>query len=147
MLIVEKVFVLLIVFQIKHFLADYPFQTQYMLGKFRREDWIGPLAAHAGLHALLTLAIAFVAGGDQLLILAGVDFWSHFTMDRIKASPNLLGRFKPLTPSGYQIALKDGDECKLQSNRFFWWSLGVDQMVHHLTHYGIIFALVTPPWS
>ena len=42
----------------------------------------------------------------------------------VKASPKMLGRFKP-------------------DNKYFWWSLGGDQMWHHLTHYLIIYLVIT----
>lgn len=118
-----EIFTLLIIYQIKHFLCDYPLQIPYMLQKISKDKWILPLASHAGVHALFTLIIVLVVNAN-LWWLAIFDFVIHFTMDRIKASPNLLNRFEI-------------------SNKFFWWSLGFDQMVHHLTHYVIIFALVT----
>jgi hypothetical protein len=122
------IFVLLVVYQLKHFLADYPLQGTYMLGKFKLHGWVRPLAAHAGVHGLLTLAIALLFIGKKSFFvpvaLAVFDFTIHFTMDRIKASPNMLGRFKDFY------------------DKRFWWSLGFDQMVHHLTHYTIIYVLV-----
>ena len=119
----EKLFGLLVIFQIKHFLADYPLQTPYMLGKFKGGlEWISPLALHSLVHALFTLAI-LLAFAPSLWALAFLDFTVHFIQDRIKASPNLLGRFKP-------------------DNKFFWWALGQDQMVHHLTHYIIIWLII-----
>src|SRR5271166_324283 len=99
------VFVLLLVYQLKHFIADYPLQTSYMLGKFMEKGWVVPLAAHAGIHASLTLAIALyyqaARGGHTSVLLAlGLavfDFSIHFTMDRIKASSKLMGRWKALS--------------------------------------------------
>lgn len=166
-------FVLLVVFQIKHFLADYPLQTPWMLGKGREDGWFLPLAAHAGVHAGLTLVISglylvIVDPQDVIpawlpLPLALLDFTLHFTMDRIKASPRWLGRWQVLSsrdfarlPSLRQSRgwrhLRGGgitnngaiiaDEL-LSSNTYFWWALGLDQMVHHLTHYVIIFVLIT----
>jgi len=117
-----EIFILLIVYQIKHFLCDFPLQTAYMLGKMNKDHWVLPLASHAGVHALFTLLIVAIVN-INLWWLSVVDFIIHFTMDRIKASPNLLNRFK------------------LDDKRF-WWALGFDQMVHHLTHYFIIFMLV-----
>lgn len=104
---------LLILFQLKHFVADYPLQTPYMLGKFKSfPDYLLPLAAHAGVHALFTAAIAVAFKRfDVLFILVSLDFVTHFIIDRIKASPNMLGRFKP-------------------DQRQFWWALGFDQMAH-----------------
>lgn len=118
------VFGLLILFQIKHFVADYPLQTRYMLGKFKEHGWIKPLAAHCGVHAGFTFAIAFAFVDFGLsLFVALLDFVIHFTMDRIKASPKLLGRFTAIDPK-------------------FWWALGFDQMIHHLTHYLIILVII-----
>jgi len=126
----NDLFILLGLFQVKHFLSDYPLQTQWMLGKSKAKGWVLPLLAHAGVHAAFTAAIVTYAtwdvkGGLIFQILAPIfDFVVHFTMDRIKASPNMLGRFKPDRP-------------------YFWWSLGLDQAVHHSTHYIIIWALVS----
>lgn len=120
-----NIFILLVLFQLKHFIADYPLQGQYMLGKFKSGyEWILPLVAHSSVHALGTFIVSIIFVSLPIAIgLAILDFIIHSTMDRIKASPNLLGRFKP-------------------DNRYFWWSLGFDQMVHHLTHYLIIFIII-----
>lgn len=118
-------FALLILFQIKHFVADFPLQGQYMLGKFKSgTEWILPLMAHSSVHAMGTFIISILfVSFNVALSLAVLDFVIHSTMDRIKASPNLLGRFS-------------------MDNKYFWWSLGFDQMVHHLTHYVIIFIIL-----
>jgi hypothetical protein len=139
-----KIFLLLIVFQVKHFFADFPLQNEYMLGKFREHGWIAPLSAHCTVHAVLTyyisvLALYTVPGG--LIIAAQLsifDFGIHFLMDRIKASPTLLGRYKALSTGEFRAATLD----QKNGNVLFWWSLGFDQMVHHLTHYFIIWRLV-----
>ncbi len=123
-------FILLVAFQLKHWLCDYRFQTPYMLGKFKPEGWLGPLAAHAGAHALGTFNVACLAmWGRQItaenfgvvLALAAFDFVVHFAVDRVKV---VLGR--GLTPAEPR----------------FWRQLGADQAAHHLTHYAIIFALL-----
>lgn len=120
------VFLLLVIYQFKHFLADFPLQTEYMLRKFRRTDWVLPLSAHAGTHAISTLFIVAIFTQNILLAvgLAIFDFIIHFIMDRIKASPDLLGRWGP-------------------SESKFWYMVGIDQMVHHLTHYTIIYFIIT----
>ncbi len=147
---------LLLIYQLKHFLCDFPLQTEYMLGKFKA-DWgfLKPLSAHAGVHALATflIALAFNCGGLSLS-LALFDFVVHFSMDRLKAGPKYLGRFKPLTSSEYQTAKSvlsstsgwfgetKKEKAQLRSNKLFWISLGVDQLVHHVTHYAIIAVIV-----
>ena len=121
----EKVFALFIVFQTKHFITDFLLQTPYMLRKERLSGWVLPLLSHALVHALFTLGIILVVN-KSLWWLAIVDLVVHFSVDRIKASPHLLNRFKI-------------------SEKYFWWVLGADQMSHHLTHYWIIWMLVTTP--
>ena len=122
----EILFILLVLFQIKHFAADFPLQTQYMLGKFKKDNWILPLSAHAAVNAFITLTIA-LAFSDSFYVITFVtlvDFITHFIMDRIKASPDLLGKWKP-------------------TDTMFWNVVGIDQMVHHLTHYFIIYLIIT----
>lgn len=157
----KTVFFLLIIYQIKHFLADYPLQGKYMLGKFKPyPDFILPLLAHAGVHGLFTFLIVLCFRGPHLALSLGLmDMTIHFVVDRIKASPDLLGRFEALSKTEMKRIIKnkariarkrlDHDydwekrtKKKLKSNVFFWWALGADQMAHHLTHYLIIYLLL-----
>jgi len=50
---------LLMLFAIKHYLADRTLQTLWMVeGKRRRGlSFVGPLAAHCGIHGILTTAV------------------------------------------------------------------------------------------
>lgn len=131
-----QLFILLFIFQIKHFLADFPLQNEYMLGKFKEKDWILPLTAHSGVHALFTFLISLIFLDIYDSIYLGLfDFVIHFTMDRIKASPKMLGRYVGLSKSDFIAGVTDEQK---KSNKKFWLSLGLDQMVHHLTHYIII---------
>jgi hypothetical protein len=153
-----KIFILLVVYQLKHFIADYPLQGKYMLGKFKAGwDFLLPLSLHCLVHAVFTFLISIWIAP---IAVAVFDFIVHFIMDRIKASPKYLGRFKALNEFEWRVheskiyrALEEGalydcnnaetyfHERKIQ-NKYFWWSLGLDQMVHHLTHYIIIFKLI-----
>lgn len=146
-------FQLLVLFQLKHFLADYLFQTPYMLGKFKSgKQWVLPLLAHSSVHAAFTFGIVLCVKLSAVfaLKLSLLDLVAHAAMDRIKANPELLGRFKALSAREMGV-IKRGPsipsqivpfEEALRSNTYFWWSLGLDQMVHHLTHYYIIWCLV-----
>lgn len=140
---ITRIFLLLIAFQIKHWLADYPLQGRYMLGKFR-DDWgfFFPLLAHVGVHAGFTLLIALGTGATVALALICTlfDASAHFVMDRIKASKRYLGRWQTLTTDTARTATKK----QWRSNDYFWWTVGFDQAVHHLTHYVIIWWLVHP---
>lgn len=170
------IFVLLVAFQIKHFFADYPLQTSYMLKKFLGgRQWIWPLTLHSGVHALFTLTICFLVR-PSMWWLCLLDFVVHFTMDRIKASPNMLGRYKALSSEEYMVnfrfanwhltdtsdlynrgfsdeqvhsvrlndirTIEEGRKA-LKHNTYFWWSLGFDQMIHHLTDLTIVYCLVS----
>jgi hypothetical protein len=117
-------FQLLVLFQLKHFIADFPLQREYMLKKFLPGwEFFIPLATHCFVHALLTLAIV-IAVNSSLWWLAVIDFFVHFIMDRIKSGPKYLGRFQDRSRAG------------------FWNSFGLDQMIHHLTGFYIIWIMV-----
>lgn len=118
------IFALLLAFQVKHFFGDYLLQTTWMVnGKSRAgPEFVFPLSVHVLVHAALTLAIVMVIN-PSLWYLSVFDFAVHFTMDRIKAGPRFLGRYNDPNKSS------------------FWIPFGIDQMVHHLTHYIIILIL------
>jgi len=117
------VFALLILFQLKHLICDYPLQGKYMLGKFKPyPHYVLPLAAHSLVHGLGTTIILLFASPSFWWLGLG-DFFCHFWVDRLKASPVLFGRWKP-------------------DNKYFWWALGFDQYLHHLWHYAIILTIV-----
>ncbi len=133
------IYLLLVFYQVKHFLCDFPLQTQYMLGKFKPyPDFILPLLSHSAVHGLFTFLIALTFGSKYALYLALLDFVVHGTVDYVKANPDLGGRFKTLTKETFATAT---DEEK-KGNTYFWWTLGADQFAHHLTHYFIIWCLV-----
>lgn len=161
------IFILLIAFQVKHFIADYPLQGKYMLGKFKEQGWIVPLSAHSGIHALFTFIIGLCFGFKIAVLVALLDFTIHFVVDRIKASKNLLGRFESLSKGEFKGLIDSRIMCehglkvsskpdlvlesqrrineidaRFKSNTYFWWALGWDQTMHHLTHYLIIYILL-----
>lgn len=120
----QYIFLMLVVFQFKQLIGDYILQTGWMVnGKTKLGfSFVFPLTVHVMIHALTTLAIVIVVNKD-LWVLALVDFTAHFAMDRIKSSPLMLGRFTDM------------------SKQSFWIPFGIDQMIHHLTHYFIIWQL------
>lgn len=158
----DLIFILLVVYQIKHLVADYFLQGPYMLGKFKPyPDYIIPLFCHALVHFIGTFVIALFVDPDHATWYALVDGTVHFIVDRIKASPDMLGRFTALskgemreilvedadyiakfpgTPTALNV--RDRNEARLKSNKYFWWALGWDQMMHHLTHYGVMYLML-----
>lgn len=120
------IFTLLILFQLKHFFCDYPLQNKYMLGKFKREGWVFPLAAHSLVHGTTTTVLAYLFTGNITLsfVLGLVDTSIHFIVDRLKAHPDIGGKYTT-------------------EEATFWHLLGMDQMAHHLTHYLLIYVIIT----
>lgn len=119
------IFTLLIVFQLKHFICDYPLQvySKYMLGKFKQfPECVPPLTMHAGIQAVATFLIAMIFAPTYWWF-GLVDFVAHFCIDRLKADKRLLGRWN-------------------HTSGHFWSAIGFDQMLHHLTHYIFIYFMV-----
>lgn len=126
-----EVLILLLAFQVKHFLADYPFQHRYMYeNKGKPTGWIVPLADHATVHALITIIIVIlyllsktpgILAGSALYyiaITALFDFVTHFVIDRWKATR------------------KGGPDTS-----GFWINLGIDQGLHHTVGILIIYFI------
>jgi len=113
------VFILLALFGIKHFIADFLMQYDYML---RDKGIYGATGGihHAATHASWTflILIPFVTNADQLLILPLFDFIAHYRIDWAKQQLN-----RGLTAA----------------DRKFWIWLGADQALHYLTYVGIIY--------
>jgi hypothetical protein len=114
----------LIAFYIKHFLADFLLQTEWMArGKERARDWQAPLSAHAGCHAVLTVGIILWFNAS-LWWLGPVDFLVHAAIDRSKG-----------------LVLRGAG---VSQGSTMWWSIfGIDQTMHHLTHlvYSVMIVL------
>ena len=117
------IFLLLVLFQIKHFICDYPLQTQYMLQKANKDNWIKPLLAHSAVHSIGTFIVVSFFNIKLAFVLAFLDLILHFIVDRIKASPNIGNKWGIDKP-------------------YFWWALGLDQMAHHLINYVFIYIIV-----
>lgn len=138
MTVISLVLLLWLAFDLKHFIADFVLQNNYMQGKFRQTGWALPLALHCLMHALCTLAIVCFIN-PSMWWLSLLDFAIHFTMDRIKSSPRMLGRYKSLCPHDMPTATAQ----QKRDNKIFWLSLGFDQYVHHLTNLLIAWILIS----
>jgi hypothetical protein len=112
------------ILQIKHFICDYPLQTPYQLlnkGTYGHPGGI----IHSGIHALATAMIFLVVTPTLLLgatIMIG-EFLLHYHTDWAKDQ----------ITKGMGVTAKD---------RAFWWAIGADQLVHHLSYIVIAGVLV-----
>jgi len=116
------VFILLALFGIKHFVADYVMQFDYMLREKGIYGAVGGIH-HALVHASWTFLILvfFCDNADVIIALAFADFVLHYHIDWSKQQLT-----RNLT----------------SSDRMFWVWIGADQALHYLTYIGII-AYVT----
>jgi len=112
------VFILLALFGIKHFIADFLMQYDYMLREKGIYGAEGGLH-HAMVHACLTflILIPFIHSPSDLIALPLADFVLHYHIDYFKQQFN-----RGLTTA----------------DRMFWVWLGLDQALHYLTYVGII---------
>ncbi|CAH0342138.1 DUF3307 domain-containing protein [Rhizobium sp. CECT 9324] len=112
----------LVLFLIKQWVADFMLQTAWMAkGKERPQGWVFPLTLHVAIHGLGTLLIT-LAIAPSLAWLALVDIVIHGLIDRGKARIQL------------HMTMTPDRSC-------FWWLLGIDQTLHHLTHLGFVLLL------
>lgn len=103
-------------FRVKHFACDFLLQTDWMAltkGKPGKEGWQA-LFSHAGIHALGTLVVVMMFA-PSFWWLAPVDFVAHAAIDRIKGSLTYRRHWDP-------------------GQTIFWWSFGLDQEAHNITH-------------
>lgn len=108
---------------VKHVTADFFLQNAWMaMGKDARTGWALPLLAHVSIHGVLTTALV-AAVQPRLWFIGLIDFAIHLTIDRSKGF--LVAR--------YRIA---------PGNPWFWWLIGIDQALHHLTGLGLAILLV-----
>lgn len=118
------IFVLMLIYQVKHYVCDYKLQNTYMLGKMCRDGWELPLAAHCAVHAVGTFVIAIFCTGSIgfSICMALFDFATHFVVDKIKVEAS-----RELDP---------------KTSAEFWLNLGLDQMAHHVVHIVIVWMII-----
>lgn len=114
---------LLMLFQMKHYLADFVFQTyQQTVHKGIYRDPIG--ISHTLDHVIGTFIVLFLAGffmpvSCALIAVCGVlDLILHYHIDYVKVKYGIKDLTKPL----------------------FWNQFGIDQLAHQFTYIG--FALL-----
>lgn len=111
-------------FRAKQFICDFVLQTDWMAttkGKPGVEGYKA-LLSHALVHGAGT-AVVVLAFAPSLWWLALVDVFIHGAIDRLKGIVT------------YQRGWQHTD-------RWFWWSFGLDQEAHNLTHFAYILIIL-----
>ncbi|MEX0852774.1 MAG: DUF3307 domain-containing protein [Bauldia sp.] len=115
---------ILAILEVKHFIFDYPLQTAYHVNNKGKYGHPGGII-HSGLHILGTSAAFLVVTPSLALgtaILAG-EFLLHYHIDWAKDRVVRRNQLKA-------------------ADRGFWWAIGADQLLHHLTYLAIATILV-----
>ena len=111
---------------VKHVVADFLLQTAWMAkGKDARTGWALPLVVHCLIHGVLTMAIV-AAVVPRLWFVGLIDFAIHICIDRAKG----------FCVSHFGVT---------QESQWFWWLIGIDQALHHLTGFGLSIGLAANP--
>lgn len=116
----EPIIILFTLLVVKHFIADFIFQTDTMVREKGTYGAKGGLH-HAYVHGLLTAFVMLPLFGSIFTVLkiGLVDAIVHYHIDWAKMNINRHYGYTPADPP-------------------FWFWLGVDQLMHYLTYIGII---------
>jgi hypothetical protein len=99
---------------VKHVIADFFLQNSWIaLGKDSKTHWLLPLTVHCLIHGVLAMLV-IVPFAPRLWFLGIADFVVHFLIDRAKG----------FCVARYEIGM---------DHQWFWWLIGIDQALHHLT--------------
>ena len=111
-------------FQLKHLIADYFLQLNWMVTE--KGDLTKPGGyAHAGVHVLGSLIVLILAG-TPLLVMAGLliaEFIIHYVLDYTKIF--------------YSRGVSSSENPRL-----YWALHGLDQFFHHMTYIAMTFVVV-----
>jgi hypothetical protein len=113
---------LFLLFSVKHFVIDFICQTQYQWSNKGKYGHPGGIL-HAGLHGVGTAACLLAFAWEDILFLALLDALFHYHIDWAKMNLNARMGWTATT------------------SEYFWWLLGLDQLLHMMTYIAII-ALV-----
>lgn len=124
----KEILTVFILFHMKHFFADFPLQTVYMLGKGKGGlAWVLPLSAHCAVHAALSLLIILFIN-PSLFWITGLEFLAHFAIDRCKVLYKL--------PTGQW---EGADKGKYLAK--YYTAFGLDQMAHQICYVIMVYTL------
>lgn len=108
-------------FQVKHYVADFQWQTLWMVETKGRYGHPGGLI-HAGLHGVLSLAVLLIVAPWGPVLVAGLviaEVLLHYHIDWTKAF--IVSR----------RGLDEGDSA-------YWSLLGLDQAAHQMTYVAML---------
>ena len=117
--------VLLSLLMLKHIIGDFFLQSDFILENRHRYGHLGGVI-HVGIHALGTAIVISLISPVilvSLIVILIAEAVVHYHIDWAK--DNLVNRM------GYGV-----------DDKGYWWLLGVDQYLHHLTYVAIVWYLL-----
>jgi Protein of unknown function (DUF3307) len=126
----NTIFILFVLFQIKHFFADFPLQDSFQY--LNKGTWGHPGGyLHSAIHSALSLLILtlvfwtnFRIHANTIMFVVMAEFLIHYFTDLGKVNLNNYFKWKP------------------DNSEKYWWLLGFDQLIHQLTYIWIIWKFV-----
>lgn len=120
-----SILLLYVAFRVKQFACDFLFQTDWMALNKGKPGFEGykALLSHCLVHAAGTLVVVMIFA-PGLWWLALVDFIIHSLIDRFKGILSFEHGWK-------------------YTDRWFWWSFGLDQEAHNFTHLAYLLIMIT----
>ncbi|MGL5306620.1 MAG: DUF3307 domain-containing protein [Aeromonas veronii] len=116
----------------KHCLADFFWQTEYMLGKFKKPPHcLVPLAAHCAVHVAILFIMMVTLGlmsGEMKSMMSVIwvvclyEFITHYLVDITKAQWQRVYEAKHTEPR-------------------YWYAIGLDQWAHTILGLPVIFVI------
>ena len=98
----------------KHVVADFFLQNSWMAhGKDQKTGWALPLLVHCLIHLAVAMVLILMIA-PRFWFVALIDFAIHITVDRAKG----------FCVSNFGLTTE---------HQWFWWLIGIDQALHHLT--------------
>lgn len=114
---------LLTLLQLKHFLCDWVFQTDYQI-KYKGQYMHPGGIEHSLQHAVLTALAVAAVNPSHSLMMGAIDGLIHYHVDWLKQ--NLCSLWRLTT-----------------HDKGFWVMIGADQLVHQITYLAITFLVFT----
>lgn len=107
---------------LKHFFADFPLQSDWMISQKGYYGKLGGIV-HAGIHGIFSFLILLLFAPQVAFLFGLTDAIVHYHIDYIKMR---VGRMNKYTTS----------------DKEFWMLIGFDQYLHYMTYLTLIWTLV-----
>jgi hypothetical protein len=136
---VSQIFLILLMFEFKKLLCDYPIHPTFILKKFQSENYKA-FAFHSFVHSFFTfLIISIMTDADMglSLTLSFFEYIVHFALSLWKSRSQLMARFRPLDLDEFLVA----DKKSKFHHRMYWGIFAVDRMIHQGLYLLILYVL------